>query len=105
MIKNIKHSKGFSRIDKVLKKTAKNYKLEDALVKHRAMKHWQQVASTFIAEDNSQTKAIDFKKGVLTIACLNREVAQKIKLLAIRIIESLNDLLGRRAVFAIQIAL
>jgi hypothetical protein len=47
------------------------------------------------------TQAVDFKKGVLTVACLSREVASKIKLFAESILEALNQVLGARLVFAI----
>src|SRR5579863_1424749 len=95
------YNKGFSKIDKVLNHTAKHYNLEAAVCRHRALKHWQQIASAFVEEAAKLTQAVDFKKGVLTIACLSREVASKIKLLAQRIIVALNQLLGRQMVYAL----
>jgi len=99
------YNKGFAKIDKVLSNTAKNYNLEGAMFKHKALKHWQEIAGMFIDGSESLTKAVDLQKGVLTVACLSREVASKIKLLANRIIESLNQLLGKRVVFAINVAM
>ena len=99
-----KYEKGFSKIDKVLSHAAKNYNLEAALYRHRALKYWQQIAASFIEESGSLTKAVDFKKGVLTVACLTREVAAQIKLMAGRILESLNQIIGRKIVFAIELA-
>jgi hypothetical protein len=95
------YNKGFSKIDKVLNKTAKN--LENALYKHKALKHWQEIATAFVEEAASFTQAINFEKGILTIACLSREVASKIKLLADRIITALNEILGRQMFFAIYV--
>ena len=95
--------KGFAKIDKLLSQTARQYNLQNALYRHKALKHWQQIAGAFIEEAASLTRAIDFKKGVLTVACLSREVASKLKLLANRIISALNQLLGRQVVFALYV--
>ena len=92
---------GFYKIDKVIKQTAKQHNLEGALYRHQALTCWNEIAKGFLAESKELTKAVDLKKGVLTVACLTREVAYKIKLFAPRIIEALNQVLGRRVVFAI----
>jgi hypothetical protein len=97
------YNKGFSKIDKVLNRAAKNYNLENALYKHKALKHWQEIASAFVEEAANLTQAVDFQKGILTVACLSREVASKIKLLAQNIIRALNQLFGRQMVYAIYI--
>ncbi len=94
---------GFSRIDKVLGKTAKDYNLETALYKHKTLKHWHEVASGFIEEARRLTQAIDFKKGVLTVACLSSEVASQVRLLAQRIIYALNQIIGKQMVYAIYV--
>ena len=99
------YKKGFLRIEPVIIQAAKNYHLEGAFYKAKVLKHWQEVASGFVSQATDLTKAIEFKKGVLTVACLSREVAYNIKLLAVRIIESLNQLLGKTVVFAIQVEL
>lgn len=97
------YQKGFNKIDRVLKNTAKQYNLEGALNKHRALKHWDEIASGFVDEAQSLTKAVDFKKGVLTVACLSKEAARQVKLLAERIIYALNQVLGRQLVYAIYV--
>ncbi|HYV33789.1 MAG TPA: DciA family protein [Candidatus Limnocylindria bacterium] len=96
-------NKGFSKIDKVLKQTAKQYNLEAALHRHKVLKFWDSVAQAFIEESRTLTQAVDFKKGVLTVACLSQEAAYKIKLLTQRIIYALNEMLGRQVVYAIHI--
>ena len=96
-------SKGFSRINKVLDRTAKRYHLEAAQDRQQTLSHWQAIASSFLEEAALQTKALDFKKGVLTVACLSREVAIKIKLLAQIIMKALNEYLGSVVVFAIHL--
>ncbi len=96
---------GFSKIDRILNTTAKTYNLETALYKHQTIKYWQETVGSFIEEAKELSRAIDFSKGVLTVACLSKEVASKIKLLASRIMDGLNKLIGRRVVFAIHVEL
>lgn len=86
-----------------MSQTAKQYNLENALSRHRALKHWQEIAEAFVEGSQSLTKAVDFKKGILTVACLSREVAGKIKLLAQKIMEALNQIIGKRVVYAIYL--
>jgi len=93
----------FSKIDRLLGQTAKQYNLETAVNKHQAIKHWKEIAGAFVEGAKELTQAIDFKQGVLTVACLSREVANKVKILASRIISALNQVLGRQVVFAVSI--
>jgi predicted nucleic acid-binding Zn ribbon protein len=94
---------GFTPIGKLLKNTAKEHNLETAMYRHKTLKNWQNVVSGFIEEAQDQTKAVDFKKGILTVACLSREVAYEIKLMAERIIEALNEVVGKRVIYAIYV--
>lgn len=94
-------SKGFSKIDGLITQKAKKNNYEQILYKHKIVRHWQQVAGSFVEEAKEQTKALDFKKGVLTIACLSLEIARKLKTLASTIVSALNEFLGRRVVFAL----
>jgi hypothetical protein len=96
-------SKGFSRIDKTLGKVAKQYNLEPALNKYKACKYWNEVAGGFVENAKEFTKVMDFSRGVLKVACLSREIAYKIRLLADRIIEALNLVFGCTVVYAIYI--
>ena len=96
-------NKGFSRINKVLDTTAKNYHLEAALAKHKTLKHWAEVAGAFIEEAKNLTQAINFEKGVLTVACVSKEVANQVKLLASRLIYALNQIIGKQLVYAIYV--
>lgn len=95
--------KGFYKIDKVLGVAAKNYKLEHVMHKHRTLKHWHGVASGFIEEASNLTQAIDFKKGILIVACLTKEIASKVRLFSERIIYALNQALGKQLVFGIHV--
>lgn len=97
------YHKGFTPINRILSKTAKNYHLESALYRHEALKQWEKVAGEFIENANGQTKAIDFKKGVLTIACLSREAAYQVRVMVERLILALNQILGKRLIYAIAV--
>jgi len=98
-----RNNKGFSRIDKTLANTAKQYNLESAFYRHKTIKHWYEIAGSFILDIQTQTKPLDFKKGVLTIACLSREIAAKLRLLAQSIIQALNQFLGRPVIYALNL--
>jgi hypothetical protein len=93
----------FTKIDRVLKTTAKNYKLEKAVQKHKLLKVWQEVVSGFVEGAEKATQAFDFQKGVLSVACLSKEIAYQIKVLSQRIIYALNQVIGFNAVFALQV--
>src|SRR5581483_11532784 len=96
-------SKNFSRIDKIIKQTADHYKLQDAIHRYKVLKTWQSVACGFFDRAAELTKAINFNKGVLRVACLSREIALQLKILAPRLVEAINEVLGRRLVFAIAV--
>ena len=97
------YQKGFIPLNKLLKNTAKEYNLESALYRHKTLAGWQKVASGFIEDAAVKTKALDFNKGILTVACLSREVAYKIKLMAEQIIAALNEIIGKRVIYAIYV--
>jgi predicted nucleic acid-binding Zn ribbon protein len=96
-------NKGFTSIEKLLKNAAKEYHLENALYRHKTINSWQKVVSGFIEEAGNLTQVVDFQKGVLTGACLSREAAYKIKLMAEQIIAALNEVIGRRVIYAIYV--
>ena len=93
--------KGFTKVGKVLPGRIKEYKLQNAFYKHQALKHWEQAVARFIGETSKSAKAVDLKNGVLIVACLSKDLAYQIKLLARRIIEEINQLIGKAVVFAI----
>ncbi len=95
---------GFNKIDYLLKTSAKQYRLEPAFYKYQVTKYWDQVLESVVGETGKgQTKIIDFKKGVLVVACLSQRLAYQIKVLAGRIIYALNNLIGKLAIKAIQV--
>jgi hypothetical protein len=100
-----KYSTRFTKIDNLLQKTAKEYHLESALYAYQVSKYWEKVLGEFFQDASNKTKITEFKKGVLTVACLCKELASEIKILAQRIIYALNKLLGRRVIYSIQVVI
>ena len=98
-----KTNQGFSKIDKLIFQAAKNHNLQSAMDKQRVIRFWPKTSSAFMEDSDRLTKALDFKAGVLTVACLTLEIAQAIKAMAKRIIEALNEALGRQLVYAISV--
>lgn len=97
------YPKGFVPINKLISQIAKQRHFQPALYRHQVLKYWQDIAPGFIEEAAEKTQALDFQKGILTVACLSREVAAKIRLLAQRIIEAINQFLGRQIIYAIYL--
>ena len=96
-----KTHKGFTKINKVLPGRIKEYKLEKAFYKHQVIKHWEQAAMRYVGDVKDKARAIDLKNGVLVVACLSKELAYQIRLLAKRIMDDINQLVGKTVVFAI----
>lgn len=76
---------------------------QKALHRQKVIKHWDKAISEFFEEGQNLTKVMDFKDGVLLIACLSKELAYKIKAYAQRIIYILNQLLGQELVYSIRL--
>ncbi len=100
---SIKHKTGFVPVGKILPVKSKEYKLDSALVRYKALKFWQTAAADFLENSGELTRALEFKNGVLVVACLSQELAYQIKVLSGRIIYVLNGLLGKNLVFAIRV--
>ena len=97
------YSSGFAKIDKVIKHSSTGSSFEEAFNKHQVIKYWEQIASAFLLEAKSLSKAVDLKQGKLIVACLSRELANKLYMFSEQIILALNDLIGRKVVYAIYI--
>ncbi len=97
------NQKGFNSVGAVLPGRIKQYKLQKAFYKHQAIRYWRDAAMGFAEELGKETKAIDLKNGILIVACLSKELAYQIKILAQRIIEYINQLIGKQVVYAISV--
>ena len=98
-----KNGAGFNSIGAVLPDRIKQYKLQKAFYKHQAIRFWQDAAQGFAEELGRETRAIDLKNGILIVACLSKELAYQIRILAARIIEQINQLIGKQVVYAISV--
>lgn len=98
-----KRKHGFEKISRAFAGQARPKKVDEAFWKYKAVKHWDEAAAGFFEEAKEFTRAVDFKNGTLTVASLSRELALKLKMLAEKIIEALNNILGRRVVFKLVI--
>src|SRR5690348_1248946 len=98
----IKYDHSFSKIDKIIPKTAQQYQLQEAMVKHQVLRYWEEAATAFIAEADTLTKALYFEGGVVVIACLSEQLAKEIRLFAARIVYALNQLIGKNVVESIR---
>ena len=96
-----KYNKGFTPIKKVLPDRIKEYKLEKSFYRHQALRHWETAVCKFLDKAGRQTRAVDLKNGVLLVACLSKDLAYQIRLLAQRIVDEINQLIGKSVVFAI----
>jgi len=99
---NVYH-KGFVKIGKVLSSSPKTANLQPAMSKYQVFKYWEQAVCSFFEKAKGQTKAMDFKRGILTVACLSRDLAYDIKAMARRIIQVLNELIGKTVLYALHI--
>ena len=98
-----KRTKGFIKIDKVIKHQDRSKKIDESFWKYKALKNWGKAAGSFFEEAEKLSKATDLKNGVLFVACLSKELSRKLKLFSQKIIVLLNELLGRKIVFALVV--
>ncbi len=89
------------RINKTLYANIRKYKIEDKVKAAELLKLWEPVIADFMPEAALKTMAVTYEKGVLKIAVLSKDIAYQIHLYQKRLIEMLNNLLGRRMVFRI----
>jgi hypothetical protein len=89
------------KIEKILKKSIRKYKIEDKVKTYEVLSHWEKIISQILPETKGKTMAVSFERGVLRIAALSHESADLINLLQKRIIYALNNTLGKTLVFRI----
>jgi hypothetical protein len=89
------------KINKTLNQRIKKYKIEDKVKGEQLLKAWEKVISEFLPNAAKQTMALAFEKGVLKIASLSREIAYEIHLYQKRLVEALNNYLGKTLVYRI----
>lgn len=95
--------RGFVKISGALVSHPKAKILNQALERHAVLNSWERIIVQFFEDGESLTKAVDFRHGVLLVACLSKELATKIKMFAQRIIYLLNAAVGKDLVFSLRV--
>ena len=95
--------KGFVKAVHAFANHPKSATFQKAFNRHKAMSVWERAVGAFFEGEQNHSKALDFKDGILFIACLTKELANKIKMFAQRIIYLLNQLIGKDLVFGLKV--
>ena len=98
-----KRKHGFEKIERAIIYKPRDKKIDESFWRYKAMRHWSEAIVGYFEEAKELTQAIDLKNGTLVIACLSKELARKIKIFAEKILQSLNELLGRRVIYALVV--
>ena len=89
------------KINKTLNQRIKKYKIEEKVKAEQLLKAWEKVISDFLPNAAKKTMALAFEKGVLKIASLSKEIAYEIHLYQKRLVEALNNYIGKNLVYRI----
>jgi hypothetical protein len=95
-----KHSK-FVTIKNLIPQAAAQHQVEKHFIKYKIFSVWEKVILGFFTEAKDATKAIDFKNGTLTVACLSQTLGMQIKQVVPQLLRALNDFLGRNLVYVL----
>jgi len=93
----------FVRIKYIIPQAAKNHQAEPQFIKYKVIGAWEQVAPGFFSEAAALTKAVDFQKGTLTVACLDKDLSFGLRALSPQLVRALNECLGRERVFSLAV--
>jgi len=93
----------FTNIKYIIPEAAKQHQVEPQFIKYKVITAWEKVAPGFFGSVTEFAKAIEFKKGALTIACLSKELAYQIRLLAKQILKAINEFLNHNFVYNLVI--
>ena len=101
-LKKIKERTGLNRCVSlgILSSEQMNYLKASGLTR---LHHNLETAESFFDKAKELTRAVDFKNGVLHVACLSREIAFQLKLLASRIVYALNQLICKTIIYSLSI--
>ncbi len=93
----------FTNIKYIIPESAKQHQAESQFIKYKIIAAWEKVAPGFFAECVELTKAINFEKGTLTVACLSKELCTSIRQVCQQILHALNEFLGRELVYSLVV--
>ena len=102
-MKKKSQARGFVKVEKILHYSQNSRVFRQAWLQHKAVNLWTEVAGAYLDDAAALTKAVSFNKGILVVACLTKEVAYQVKILALRLLEALNKLLGVLLVYQIEV--
>ena len=88
-------------INKTLNENIRRYHLDDKVKHYQICQVWEKVVTSFLPEAAAKTMAVAFEKGVLKVASLHKEVADKIRIFHDQIVKALNEFVGKKMVFQI----
>lgn len=89
----------FTKIKYIIPDTAKQHQVEAQFIKYKTIQAWEKVLPGFFTEAGELTKAINFEKGTLYVACLSKDLYSAIRQLTQQILRALNEFLGKNLVF------
>jgi hypothetical protein len=93
----------FTNIKYIIPQTAKQHSAEQHFIKYKIYTAWEKVSPGFFAEASDLTKAINFKKGTLTVACLSKDLYNAIRQVSQQILRAINEFLGRQMVYSLVV--
>jgi hypothetical protein len=89
----------FVNIKQIIPQSAKQHQAEAQFTKYQIITAWGKVSPGFFTEAAELTKAVNFEKGTLYVACLSKDLYFAIRQLMQQILRALNEFLGRNLVF------
>lgn len=89
------------KVNTLIAKTARKYKINDQVSKYRARSAWEKVIGKMFPNAIGKTMVISLEKGVLKIAALTKEIAELIVIYSKRIIAEINEYADKTVVFRI----
>lgn len=89
----------FTKIKYIIPEAAKQHQVEQQFIKYKTIAAWEKVSPGFFTEAAELTKAVNFEKGTLYIACLSKDLYFAIRQLTQQILKAINEFLGRQMVY------
>ncbi len=93
----------FVSIKHIIPQSARQHQAEAEFIKYKVINAWEKVSPGFFVEAAGLTKAINFEKGTLYIACLSKDLYFAIRQLAQQMLKAINGFLGRQMVYNLVI--
>jgi predicted nucleic acid-binding Zn ribbon protein len=89
-------------INKTLNENIKKYAIDDRVKHYQVVQVWEKIVTSFLPEAAAKTMAVSFERGVLVVASLSSQVAEKIRMFHDQMVKALNEFIGGVVVQRIQ---